>query len=243
MADGDAGPGRGPAGAADSTGRDADPPTDLPRTLIGGVGYHDLRDFSVGPAVVRELEERSWPDAVEVRDLSYGPVDVVHRLEWAEPDVERWILVGAVQRGREPGTVTAYRWDGSLPGEDEIQARVAEAVTGVVGLENLLVVTAALEAIPVVTDVIEVEPEIEELGQTLSPAVRRAATAAAGRARELALAPPDEIPLPTAPLGGSTGGNGGGPSRGAGGHRPEAGRPDGTPPADGTGPRDGRTER
>lgn len=210
---------------------------ELPRTLIGGVGYHDLRDFSVGPVVARDLGERSWPGAVEVRNLSYGPVDVVHRLEWAEPPVERWILVGSVQRGRRPGTVTTYRWDGSLPDDEEIQARVAEAVTGVVGLENLLVVTAGLEAIPPVTDVIEVEPEVEELGHTFSPAVERAAAEATERARELALSPPEEAGIPTAPMGGFTGGNGHGVARPGAGGRADRGRP-GRPPADGA-PADG----
>lgn len=215
---------------------DADPggrPPSLPRTLIGGVGYHDLRDYSVGPAVARSLEDRSWPDAVEVRNLSYGPVDVVHRLEWAEPPVERWILVGSVRRGRPPGAVTAYRWDGVLPDDEEVQARVAEAVTGVVGLENLLVVTAALETIPPVSDVIEVEPEVEELGHTFSPAVERAAAQATDRARELGLAPPEEAGLPTAPLGGFTGGNGAGERDGT---DQRAGSGDGAPAGDAPGP-------
>lgn len=208
------------------------PDPGLPRTLIGGVGYHDLRDFSVGPGVARSLGDRSWPAAVEVRSLGYGPVDVVHRLEWAEPPVERWILVGAVRRGRPPGTVTAYRWDGSLPDDEEIQARVGEAVTGVVGLENLLVVTAAFGAIPPVSDVIEVEPEVEELGRTLTPAVERAAARASERARELALIPPAEARIPTAPIGGFGAGNGrAGPEgvEGAEGRHGAAG----SPPADG----------
>lgn len=210
-------------GDVDVAGNGRQSGSNLPRTVIGGVGYHDLRDFSVGPVMARTLDEQGWPEEVEVRNLSYGPVDVVHRLEWAEPPVERWILVGAVRRGRRPGTVTAYRWDGELPGDEEIQARMGEAVTGVVGLENLIVVTAALEAIPSVTDVIEVEPEIEELGHSFSPAVERAAAEAADRARELALTPPHEAGLPTSPMGGFVGGNGDAARRPA--EREETGRP------------------
>lgn len=180
----------------------------LSPTLVGGVGYHDLRDFSVGPAVAGWLQEESWPAAVSVQNLSIGPVDVVHRLNGAEPPYRRWIVVGAVRRGRAPGTVTAYRWDGGLPPDDEVQERVAEAVTGVVGLDNLVIVVAALEAAPPETCVIEVEPRAEELGHTFTPAVEEGAREAARRARSLALDPREAGRLPEAPLGGFAGSDG-----------------------------------
>lgn len=181
------------------------PPTP---TLVSGVGYHDLRDFSVGPWLVRALTEESWPEGIVVENLSYNPVAVVHRFQEAEPPFRRWIVAGSAQRGRRPGTVMAYRWDRELPDEEEIQARVAEAVTGVVGLDNLLVVAEAFEAAPEDVLVVEVEPEVEELGHEFSPSVREAAEEVLGRVRDLALSPRDAGTLPTSPLGGFGSGNG-----------------------------------
>jgi hydrogenase maturation protease len=118
------------------------------RTLIGGVGYSYLRDGSFGPLVVTDLAKEPWPDGVLVEDLSYGPIAVMQRLQEADPPFDRLVLVAAVRRGRVPGAVTLYRWDRRLPDAEEIQARVAEAVTGVISLDNVLVVVGFFGALP-----------------------------------------------------------------------------------------------
>ncbi len=179
-----------------------------PRTLIGGVGYANLRDFSVGPLLAERLREEDWPAGVAVEDLSYNPVAVFHRLEAAEPPFSRMVTVAAVRRGRPPGSVTAYRWDGALPPTEDVQARVGEAVTGVISLDNLLIVSAALGGLPPEVFVVEVEPEVEAMGEELTPAVRRAVTRAAELVRLLAGSRAPR--LPTAGLGGFAGGNGDG---------------------------------
>jgi hydrogenase maturation protease len=148
--------------------------TEPGRTLVGGVGYAFLRDGSLGPLVAAELAAEAWPDGVSVEDLSYGPVAVGQRLSEARPPFDRLVLVGAVRRGRAPGTVTVYRWDRRLPDEPEIQARVGEAVMGVISLDNLLVVAGFFEALPPAVLVVEVEPEDEGWGDGLSPAVAAA---------------------------------------------------------------------
>lgn len=208
----------GPEAAGDGDpGRDADGPAGPPsrprseappRTLVGGVGYHDLRDFSVGPLVAESLAGADWPPGVTVEDLSYDPVKIVHRLAAEEPPFERLLVVGAVRRGRRPGSVTAYRWDRGLPDGEEVQARVAEAVTGVVGLENLLVVIEAFEAAPPEVWVVEVEPEVEAYGRELSPAVARAVDELEPLVRSL-VAGVSAASLPEAPLGGFGSTNGG----------------------------------
>jgi hydrogenase maturation protease len=169
------------------------------RTLVGGVGYYHLRDFSAGPALAARLQQEAWPADVVVEDLSYGPVIVSHRLGDERPPFARWVLFGAVRRGRVPGAVTAYRWDGALPDPDEIQARVAEAVGGVLGLDNLVVVTAGLGAAPAETVVVEIEPLVEDFGETLSPPVSVALEEAAALIRQIV----SGRPLTVAPLGGS----------------------------------------
>lgn len=157
------------------------------RTLLGSVGYWFLRDGSLGPVVVGEIGAGPWPPHVSVEDLSYGPIAVVQRLQEARPPFGRLVLVAAVARGRRPGTVTAYRWDGALPPESEIQARVAEAVTGVISLDNLLVVAGFLEALPPEVLVIEVEPEDEGWGEGFSAPVEAARAPVVSAIRALAL--------------------------------------------------------
>ena len=156
------------------------------RILIGGVGYSYLRDGSVGPLVVAELAREAWPDGVLVEDLSYGPIAVLQRLQEADPPFDRLVLVAAVRRGRAPGTVTAYRWDHRLPDAAEIQARVAEAVTGVISLDNLLVVVGFFTALPRDVAVLEVEPEDEGWGEGLSRVVEAAWPRVIDGLRELA---------------------------------------------------------
>ena len=139
------------------------------RVLVGGVGYRFLRDESLGPHVADLLADRAT-DGIEVEDLSYGPVALSHNLH-ARPPYERLVLVGAVRRGRAVGTVERYRWDGVLPPTDEIQARVAEAVTGVISLDNLLIVCGALGGLPDDVRVVEVEPAEEGWGDGFSPEI------------------------------------------------------------------------
>lgn len=185
-----------------------------PRTLVGGVGYSNLRDFSVGPLLVGRLEARAraegWPPQVSVEDLSYDPVKIRHLLVGSEPPVERLVVATAARRGRAPGSVTAYRWDASLPEPEQIQVRVAEAVTGVIHLDNLLVVLGAFDAAPPEVYVVEVEPEVEAMGDELTPAVARGAARAEEMVRRIAIGGAGGA-LPSAPLGGFGSGNGDGP--------------------------------
>jgi hydrogenase maturation protease len=131
------------------------------RVLVGGVGYRFLRDGSIGPLLTEQLAGELATrvrEGVEVEDLSYGPVALWMNLT-ERPGYDRLVIFGAVQRGREPGTIEAYRWRGELPERDRIQERVSEAVTGVISLENVLVVCGALGGLPDDVRVIEIEPE------------------------------------------------------------------------------------
>jgi len=139
------------------------------RVLVGGVGFRFLRDESVGPWAADMLAARAG-DGVEVEDLGYHPVGFVHNLQEREP-YDRLVLVGAVRRGREPGTVQVYEWDRQLPGADAVQERVAEAVTGVISLDNLLIVGGALGEMPPDVRVVEIEPGPEGWGEEFSQAV------------------------------------------------------------------------
>jgi hydrogenase maturation protease len=161
------------------------------RTLIAGVGYSNLSDLSVGPILAALLRREQWPAHVEIDDLSYGPIAVVHRLAEAAPPYDRLVLVGAADRGHRGAEVRCYCWDGVLPDADEIQARVSEAVTGVIDLDNLLVVTGHFGALPAEVFVVEVQPVATEFGMEPSLAVGAILPEVRQLARTAAVAGPD----------------------------------------------------
>ena len=175
------------------------------RVLVAGIGYHNLRDHSAGVEVADRLAARAVPRDVVVEDLSYNPIAVVQRLGEEPPDqrFERAVVVAAVERvDRAPGTVTAYRWDGVLPGDDEIQRAVTEAVTGVIALDNTLVITRHFGALPDDVAVVEIEPLLHEFGNTFSAVVGDQLEAVCELVMRLATNAVALAGLPQAPLGG-----------------------------------------
>ena len=142
--------------------------------LVACVGYRFMRDLSVGPDLVPTLSQLDWPAGVEVCDLHFGPIHMVHWLEERPAYYERIVFVAAVERGRERGRVYCYRWDGALPDAEEIQQRVGEGITGVISLDNLLIVGQYFGALPADVVVVEVEPEDTGWGPGFSARVEAA---------------------------------------------------------------------
>ena len=175
------------------------------RVIVAGVGYRNLRDHSVGVAVTDRLEREGWPPGVVVEDLSYNPIAVVQRLEDEPPDqrFERAVIVAAAERhGRAPGTVVAYRWDGALPVDEEIHRAVTEAVTGVIALDNTLVVTRHFGALPEDVVVVEIEPVVHEYGDAFSDMVAAEFQTVCSLVRTYAIDVEAVERLPRTPLGG-----------------------------------------
>lgn len=143
------------------------------RTLVGSIGYYNLRDMSVGPMIVARLQEEGLPEGVDAFDLSYGgPIATVHRLNETEPPYDRLVLVGAVDRPRPEPRYRWYRWNGTLPPADEVQARVADAVTGILDLESFPIIAQQFESLPEDVRIVEIEPVDTEAGLEPSPAVK-----------------------------------------------------------------------
>jgi hydrogenase maturation protease len=176
------------------------------RVLVGGVGYRNLRDHSIGVEVVDRLTGRDWPAGVVVEDLSYNPIAVVQRLEDEPPDhrFARAVMVSAVARGdgRPGGTVASYRWDGVLPAAEDVQRAVTEGVTGVIALDNTLVVARHFEALPAEVAIVEVEPVVHEFGDGFSPVVAAVFESVCALVARLATDAATAARLPRAPLGG-----------------------------------------
>lgn len=147
------------------------------RVIVGGVGYPDLCDYSIGIEIQERLSLRDAPPDVVVEDLSYNPIAIIQRLNDEADDqrFERAVVVSAVKRGDRPaGTITSYRWDGVLPSDTEIQRAVTDAVTGIIAVENTLVISRYFGALPDDVVVVEVEPETHEFGAAFSGEVAAA---------------------------------------------------------------------
>ena len=174
------------------------------RALIGGVGYPDLSDHSISWMVVERLQRDRLPSGVAVEDASYNPIALAQRLDDVSPlgRFETIVLVSAVDRGREPGTVTAYRWDLTLPSDEEIHRSVTDAVTGIIHLDNTLVVTRHLGSLPDRVAVIEVQPLVEAFATPMSDVVCGAVDGICAAAVRYASDPTAFGALPVAGLGG-----------------------------------------
>lgn len=143
------------------------------RVLIAGVGYRNLRDMSLGPLLIDRLQESQWPEGTEVEDLSYGPIAIMHSLD-ERPRYDRMLFISGAKRGRQPGQIYRSQWQHQLPDEDEIHQRVVEAITGVVDLENLLIVTTYFKKLPADVVVFEVEAEDDSFGEAMTSVVEHA---------------------------------------------------------------------
>lgn len=143
-------------------------------TLIAGVGYPYLRDMSLGCVVAAQLQNEPWPADVLVDDYSFGPIAVVHRWQAMDQPFRKVVFFGAVERGKSAGEITQYRWEQPSLTNAQIQDRIAEAVTGVISLDNLLIIAGTLYGLPYNTVVIEIEPADLGWGDGFSDAVERA---------------------------------------------------------------------
>lgn len=111
-------------------------------TLIGIVGFSTLpRCFPLGSALMAGL--RAGLPGVQVENMTWGPMHVVQRFQDPSvPKPDRVVLVGAAALCRAPGSVAAFRWMGGTLSDLAIQERIYEAVTGIVDLENTLMIGA-----------------------------------------------------------------------------------------------------
>ena len=175
----------------------------MTRILIGGVGYRNLRDHSFGVVLVDSLAAEVWAPDVCVEDISYNPIAVVQRLQDDPPD-RRFhvaVIIGALQRpGRIAGTLSVYRWDNVLPSAEDIHEAITEAVTGIISLDNTLVVARYFDALPPTVVVVELEPEAHEFGDVLTPAAASALARARDVVAQLALEPALAARIPESSL-------------------------------------------
>ncbi|HXG85187.1 MAG TPA: hydrogenase maturation protease [Pyrinomonadaceae bacterium] len=141
------------------------------KVLVSGIGYSNMSDMSFGRVLLDELEKVEWSENIHVEDLNFGPIMIYQWLEEFPIKFDKAVLVSAAKRGREPGTLEVFQWNEPQPSADEIQASIGEAVTGVLSLENLLIVCQHFGVFPKDVTIIEIEPQNDEYGLEFSPVV------------------------------------------------------------------------
>jgi hypothetical protein len=128
------------------------------RTIVGIVGYYGfVRGYPLGPELMERLRALPWPDGVELREMNWGPVAILQDFEAAAHKPDRVVLVGALDRGLPHGTVSRRRWAGGALDPGAVQRRMFEAVTGVISLDNLLVIGAQFGVWPRETCTVELQ--------------------------------------------------------------------------------------
>ena len=113
------------------------------RTIVGIVGYYQfLRGYPLGPELMASLRAQPWAAELDIREMNWGPIAIVQDFQAQATRPDRVVLVGAVDRGLAPGSVVCRRWAGGTLEPLAVQRRVFEAVTGVISLDNLVVIGA-----------------------------------------------------------------------------------------------------
>ena len=112
------------------------------KILIGIVGYSPVLDsYPLGPNLMNNLKERDWANMnVDVQNMTWSPIHITQRLQENKLEFDRVVLVGSKTISTNPGRVESYKWKSKKVDEIKIQERIFEGVTGVVSLENTLVI-------------------------------------------------------------------------------------------------------
>ena len=142
------------------------------KILIGTVGYHILGNHSVGPLLMSALQEMEWSPGTEIAEMNWGPIAIVQQFQSMTEPFDRVVFLTAVERPhRKTGDITVHRWMGGLPSDEQIQACIGDAVTGVISPENLLVIGEHFKIWPQELYIVDVEPGPEKTGIALTPEV------------------------------------------------------------------------
>ena len=141
------------------------------RILVAGVGNIFLGDDGFGGEVVRRLAERALPEGVEVKDFGIRGMDLAYALQ---EDYEAVVLVDAVPRGEEPGTVYLLKPEIEEDGDVSLDTHGMDPV-------KVIKLSRALGAEPTRTLVVGCEPlvvlsgeDYDDMSMELSEPVRAA---------------------------------------------------------------------
>jgi len=139
------------------------------RVLVGCVGNVLRGDDGFGPAVAQRLN--GLPEGAEVVETGIGGIALLQELL---AGCDGLILIDAVDRKAEPGTVFVI--------EPEVPDGEHVADVHLANPERVLTMAKSMGALPNRVLIVGCQPaEVDELGQSLSPAVERAVDVAIAR--------------------------------------------------------------
>lgn len=142
------------------------------RVLIAGVGHPNLKDLSFGQIFLAYLKEQKWPENVDLENLSFGAIAVLQWFQDEPGKYDRVVFIAAAEReGRPPGTLNVYHWDFAKHDEETVQECVAESVTGIISLDNLMMILQYFKALPPEVIVMDIEPVDSQIGFECSPEI------------------------------------------------------------------------
>lgn len=144
----------------------------MQRILVAGVGHPNLKDLSFGQIFLADLADKPLPQNVDLENLSFGAIAVMQWFQDSPGKYEKVLFITGVEReGRKPGTVNFYKYDFPKLDEADVQGCVAESVTGIIGIDNLLSILNYFKALPKEVDVLEIEPFDTGIGFECSPEI------------------------------------------------------------------------
>jgi len=143
--------------------------------LLGTIGYHLLANHSIGPLLIDDIGKLDWTqENIDVEEMNWGPIAIVQKFQAGDVNYKRVVFLTAIERvHRKTGDLTIYKWGGRLPSEEDIQACVGDAVTGVISSENLLIIGEHFKVWPEEVYLFDVDPGPEQAGIELSPEVSK----------------------------------------------------------------------
>ena len=145
------------------------------RFLVAAVGNVLRGDDGFGPAVGRRLEDAGLPSGAELIESGIGGVALLQEIAAGCDGV---VIVDAVDRGEEPGTVFVIEPE---PGEPEHVADVH-----LVNPARVLAMASAMGVLPARARIVGCQPEdADRLSERLSPPVAAAVDVAERRVREI----------------------------------------------------------
>jgi hydrogenase maturation protease len=161
------------------------------RVLVAGVGNIFMADDGFGVEVVRRLSQRQLPAGVDVQDFGIRGLDLMYALG---EDYDAVVLVDAVPRGEEPGTLSVI----------EPEAEAGEMPLDAHGMDPVKVLSLArqLGEVPDKVLLVGCEPKIHmsgdeedivgELSEPVLAAVDEAVRLVESLVEELSAAEPQE---------------------------------------------------
>lgn len=137
------------------------------RVLIGIVGHSPILDrYPLGPLLMQDLQDRDWGSMIiEVENMTWSPIHVTQRLQDHQTVYDRTVLIGSSAGCLRPGNVVVYKWIGGEMSTLKLQERVYEGVTGVVSLDNTLVIGDYFKVWPKEVFTVEVDLPGDAFGE------------------------------------------------------------------------------